>query len=140
MPSHAKPDTEQTTESVEKPNEINGLQKVLDNREGGCYSMGCRRMVRRHNPNYNEVIMTKIATFTLSFEIPVNEVGVSPDGNYFNLPFYLRGGTFKHGKQECEAVISKGRVIIRTAKGREELVEETPKKAKSPKVDLANLF
>ena len=83
--------------------------------------------------------MPKIATFTLSFEIPVNEVGVSPDGNYFNLPFYLRGGTFKHGKQECEAVISKGRVIIRTAKGRKAMDDEQPK-AKAPKVDVANLF
>lgn len=82
--------------------------------------------------------MSKNSVYTLIFEIPINEVGVSRDGNFFNLPFYLRGGVFKHGKNECEAVISKGRVIIRTRKGREQL--PTEKAAKAPQVEVANLF
>ena len=79
------------------------------------------------------------ANFTLTFEIPVNEVGVSPDGNYWNLPFFLRGGTFKHGKNECEAVISKGRIIIRTRAGRED-AEKVPQQGKAAKTDVAELF
>jgi len=80
-----------------------------------------------------------VANFTLTFEIPVNEVGVSPDGNYWNLPFFLRGGTFKHGKNECEAVISKGRIIIRTKAGRED-AEKVPQQGKEAKTNVADLF
>ena len=81
----------------------------------------------------------KTANFTLTFEIPVNEVGVSKDGLYWNLPFFLRGGTFKHGKNECEAVISKGRIIIRTKAGRED-ADKVPHQGKTVKTDVADLF
>ena len=82
----------------------------------------------------------KQAMYSLHFDnIPVNEVGVSADGIFFNMPFYHRGGKFFLGNKSTEAVISKGRIIIRTAKGREALDNEAPK-AKTPKVNVADLF
>ncbi len=51
------------------------------------------------------------------FTVPASELTVAPGGDYFNLP-YLVKGEMRHGKKTIEAVISKGRVIIATAQGR----------------------
>ncbi len=72
MPSHAKPDTEQATESVEKPNEINGLQIMVDNEEGVCYSMNCRRNTVGITRIWRKE-MSKVEMFDLHFQIPVSK-------------------------------------------------------------------
>ena len=58
------------------------------------------------------------AYFTLTFQIPVNKMGVSKDGLWFNLPFRVEG-EMTHGSQSMPIMINKGRLLAPTAKGRE---------------------
>ncbi len=122
-----------------KPNEINGLQIMVDNEEGVCYSMNCRRNTVGITRIWRKE-MSKVEMFDLHFQIPVSKMTVSAEGNFWNLPYFVQGGTFKHGKQECEAVISKGKIIIRTRQGRAELGETKQGNAKAPKVNVAEIF
>ena len=75
-------------------------------------------------------------TFEIIFSIPVNQMGVSADGDYFNLPYHVKGN-MKHGKTNVEVYISKGRVIVPTSKGRK---TKTPKATARPTVDVSKLL
>ena len=84
--------------------------------------------------------MTKNNTeyFTLTFQIPVNEMGVSKDGLWFNLPYRVEG-EMSHGKQTMAIMINKGRVLAPTAKGRESYKGKAKAEGKT-KADVSNLM
>ena len=79
----------------------------------------------------------KAEYFTLTFQIPVNEMGVSKDGLWFNLPYRVEG-EMPHGSQSMAIMINKGRVLAPTAKGRESY--KAAAKPKADKVDVSNLM
>ena len=56
--------------------------------------------------------------YTLTFKIPVNQMGVSKDGLWFNLPYRV-DCELKHGAKRSKVIINKGRVLAPTAKGRD---------------------
>tara|TARA_R100001132_G_C3210681_1_gene53770 strand:+ start:260 stop:514 length:255 start_codon:yes stop_codon:yes gene_type:complete len=76
--------------------------------------------------------------YTLTFQIPVNEMGVSKDGLWFNLPFRAEG-EMSHGDKSMPIFISKGKVLVPTAKGRESYKGKA-KTATVAKADISNLM
>lgn len=86
------------------------------------------------------LIMTKNTEeyYTLTFKIPVNQMGVSKDGLWFNLPYRV-DGELKHGAKRSKIMINKGRVLAPTAKGRDEY-GKTAKATAKPAVDVSNLM
>ena len=81
--------------------------------------------------------MSKDAVLTLTFEIPVEDVGVSPDGDYLNLPTYLQGWRFVHGKWKRVVVISDGRLTMCTDL---RPASEWEKPEKAPTINADNLI
>jgi len=71
----------------------------------------------------------------LEIVVPVNQISVSPDGKFINLPWGAKG-TFTHGSKQVEATMGKaGRVIILTKEARKQST-----KVEKPSVDLAKIL
>jgi|TARA_R110002110_G_scaffold23281_2_gene89095 hypothetical protein len=71
----------------------------------------------------------------LEIAVPVNQINVSPDGKFINLPWGAKG-TFTHGTKQVEATIGKaGKVVILTKEARKQST-----KVEKPAVDLAKLL
>ncbi len=71
----------------------------------------------------------------LEIAVPVNQISVSPDGKFINLPWGATG-TFTHGSKQIEAKVGKaGKVVILTKEARKQST-----KVEKPAVDLAKIF
>ena len=76
--------------------------------------------------------------YTLTFKVPVNKMGVSTNGLWFNLPYRVEG-ELKHGAKRSKIMINKGRILAPTAKGRDDY-NKTSKATAKPTVDVSNLM
>ena len=71
----------------------------------------------------------------LEIAVPVNQLTLSPDEKFINLPWGATG-TFTHGSKQTEAKIGKaGKVVILTKEARKQST-----KVEKPAVDLAKIF
>ena len=71
----------------------------------------------------------------LEIVVSVNQITVSPDGKFINLPWGAKG-TFTHGSKQVEATMGKaGRVVILTKEARKQST-----KVEKPSVDLAKIL
>ena len=85
------------------------------------------------NENVTPAVSTSMAY--LEIAVPVNQISVSPDGKFINLPWGA-AGTFTHGSKVVEAKIGKaGKVVILTKAARKQAT-----KSDKPAVDLSKVL
>ncbi len=76
-----------------------------------------------------------LAMAYVEIAVPVNQISVSPDGKFINLPWGA-SGTFTHGSKVVEAKIGKGgKVVILTKEARKQSA-----KTEKPAVDLSRVL
>ena len=85
------------------------------------------------NENVTPAVSNSMAY--LEIAVPVNQISVSPDGKFINLPWGA-AGTFTHGSKVVEAKICKaGKVVILTKAARKQAT-----KSDKPAVDLSKVL
>jgi hypothetical protein len=85
------------------------------------------------NENVTSAVSTSMAY--LEIAVPVNQINVSPDGKFINLPWGA-AGTFTHGSKVVEAKIGRaGKVVILTKAARKQAT-----KSDKPAVDLSKVL